>query len=110
MPSVDRDDPPDASEAKQCASYYGGGTGSDSLTAAGILSRVTEDTLASDILEVVGALGCPFSGEVSAEKVDALWTWDVRAVDASGFLSEADVWAARAAGEPLRLAGTLFPH
>lgn len=58
------------------------------------------------MLTVVGGVGLPFVAE--APKVnDDIWRWDIRHLDATAYLSEADIWAARAnfEADSLQLSG-----
>lgn len=84
-------------------SYYGGGEYADILRAAILLAPIADDLSVLEILQVVGGLGAPFSAN-SPQQLDDPWSLEVTGLEASSILAESDVWAAKAAVEPLRLA------
>jgi len=90
-------------EESSHVSYYGGGEYADILRAAVLLAPVADDLSVLEILQVVGGFGIPFSANLPQQPDDP-WSLEVTGLDASSILAESDVWAAKAAVEPLRLA------
>eukprot|EP01065_Artemidia_motanka_P016672 TRINITY_DN2027_c0_g2_i1.p1 TRINITY_DN2027_c0_g2~~TRINITY_DN2027_c0_g2_i1.p1 ORF type:complete len:1275 (+),score=348.69 TRINITY_DN2027_c0_g2_i1:267-3827(+) len=86
------------------ASVRGGGSYSDYVQAASVLSPCAADMTVTAILEVVGGVGAPVTMAVS-DRPDDVWSMEVRAVDSGCYLSEADIWSAKAMGEDLRFGG-----